>query len=76
MGAVTGFAIVEECLKERCAINKILYENEFSQHNLGLGYKPHMTVGKLRTVDALNEAYEFVIVDVTKRGKGGGKQWA
>lgn len=38
----------------------LLYHNEFCQYDLGLDYKPHMTVGKLPTVEALNAAYEEV----------------
>ena len=40
-----------------CFIHEILYRNEFKQFDMGLGYKPHMTVGKLQTVDVLNVAY-------------------
>ena len=54
------FLDVKEGSTEICTIHNILYENEFCEHNLGLDYKPHMTVGKLPTVDALNKAYEEV----------------
>lgn len=42
------------------AIHQLLYKNEFKQFDLGLPYKPHMTVGKLLTVDLLKDAYEQV----------------
>ena len=54
------FLDVKEGSAEICTIHNILYDNEFCEHDLGLGYKPHMTVGKLPTVDALNKAYEEV----------------
>ena len=54
------FLDVKEGNTEICTIHNILYENEFRTHNLGLGYKPHMTVGKLQTVEELNDAYENV----------------
>lgn len=52
------FLDVKEGAAEICSIHNILYDNEFSEYDLGLGYKPHMTVGKLPTVEALNVAYE------------------
>lgn len=54
------FLDIKEGIEEICAIHKILYDNEFSEHNLGLSYKPHMTVGMLPTIEALNKAYEEV----------------
>lgn len=54
------FLDVKEGSAEICTIHNILYENEFRTHNLGLGYMPHMTVGKLQTVEELNAAYENV----------------
>ena len=48
------FLDVKEGSTEICTIHNILYDNEFCEHDLGLGYKPHMTVGKLPTADALN----------------------
>ena len=39
-------------------IHDILYANEFKRFNLGYPYIPHMTVGKAKTVDELNAAYE------------------
>ena len=38
------------------------------KYDLGLGYKPHMTVGKLPTAEALETAYEEVkAVDINVR---------
>lgn len=54
------FLDVKEGNSEICTIHNILYDNEFHEHDLGLDYKPHMTVGKLPTVEALNVAYEKV----------------
>ena len=39
-------------------IHDILYANEFREFNSGFPYDPHMTVGKSRTAEELNEAYE------------------
>jgi len=39
-------------------IHDILYANEFMRFNLGYPYIPHITVGKTKTVDELNAAYE------------------
>lgn len=52
------FLDVNEGAEEICAIHKVLYDNEFYEYDLGLGYRPHMTVGKLPTIEALNAAYE------------------
>ena len=54
------FLDVKEGNAEICTIHNILYDHEFCEYDLGLGYKPHMTVGKLPTVEALNAAYENV----------------
>lgn len=54
------FLDVKEGNEEVSSIHNILYDNEFSEFDLGLGYKPHMTIGKLPTVEALNIAYEKV----------------
>lgn len=35
-----------------------LYDNEFMEFDLGLQYVPHMTIGKLATVELLNNAFE------------------
>ncbi|MBQ4522130.1 MAG: 2'-5' RNA ligase family protein [Lachnospiraceae bacterium] len=51
---------VKEGATEICSIHKTLYDNEFKEYDLGLGYKPHMTVGKLPTIESLNAAYEEV----------------
>ena len=54
------FLEVKEGTAEICSIHNILYDNEFREHDLGIDYKPHMTLGKLPTVEALNVAYEEV----------------
>ena len=54
------FLDVKEGNSEICTIHNILYDNEFHEYDLGLGYTPHMTVGKLPTVEALNIAYKKV----------------
>ena len=41
-------------------LHDLLYSNEFSAFDLGMTYVPHMTVGKLKTVDELNKAYDAV----------------
>ena len=41
-------------------IHQTLYNNEFKEFDLGLDYVPHMTVGNLPEIQALNEAYESV----------------
>ena len=51
---------VKEGDVEICAMHNVLYENEFQEYDLGLDYKPHMTVGKLPTAEALDRAYEQV----------------
>ncbi len=51
------FLDVKKGVDDICAIHEILYKNEFKQFDSGLGYKPHITIGKLQTVDALNIAY-------------------
>ena len=38
-------------------IHQVLYENEFKEFDMGVGYKPHMTIGKLETVDLLECAF-------------------
>lgn len=41
-------------------LHDLLYKNEFSQLDMGIPYTPHITVGKLSTVEELNEAYNYV----------------
>ena len=41
-------------------LHDLLYSNEFNSFDLGMTYVPHMTVGKLKTVDELNKAYDVV----------------
>lgn len=38
-------------------IHQVLYDNEFKEFNIGLQFIPHMTIGKLPTVESLNNAY-------------------
>ena len=46
-------------------LHDLLYSNEFSAFDLGMPFIPHMTVGKLKTVDDLNDAYESVAGNIT-----------
>lgn len=46
--------------KELCHIHDILYQNEFSEYDLGLPYIPHITIGKLSERYKLDEAYNKV----------------
>ena len=46
-------------------LHEIFYSNEFSEIDLGIPYMPHMTVGKLKTVDDLNNAYGSLIGNKT-----------
>lgn len=41
-------------------IHQILYANEFQEFDRGLPYAPHMTIGKLQTVELLNEAFDNI----------------
>ena len=41
-------------------IHDALYQNEFKPCDLGLQYIPHITVGKLSDVEALDKAYEDI----------------
>lgn len=46
--------------KELCDIHDILYQNEFSDYDLGLTYVPHITIGKMSERRELDEAYNKV----------------
>ena len=46
-------------------LHDLLYSNEFGEFDLGIPYMPHMTVGKLKTVDDLNSAYDSVMGNKT-----------
>lgn len=46
--------------EEICTIHQMLYENEFKEFDKGLHYIPHMTIGKMPTVEELNNAYNDV----------------
>lgn len=62
------FLDVKKGNEEITSMHDVLYRNEFREYDLGLGYKPHMTVGKLPTVEALETAYEEVkAVDINVR---------
>ena len=52
------FLNVKQGKSEIIKIHDILYANEFREFNLGFPYDPHMTVGKTKTAEDLNEAYE------------------
>ena len=41
-------------------IHDVLYGNEFAPLDLGLPYEPHLTVGKLDTVEELEQAFHEV----------------
>ncbi len=41
-------------------IHQILYDNEFKEFDIGLQYIPHMTIGKLPTVELLNNAFRNI----------------
>ena len=41
-------------------IHDELYKNEFKDFDLGFNYIPHITVGKLSSVNEMNEAYESI----------------
>ena len=62
------FLDVKKGNEEITSIHDVLYDNEFRKYDLGLGYKPHMTVGKLPTAEALEAAYEEVkAIDINVR---------
>lgn len=62
------FLDVKKGNEEITSMHDVLYRNEFREYDLGLGYKPHMTVGKLPTEEALETAYEEVkAVDINVR---------
>ncbi|MBE5846020.1 MAG: 2'-5' RNA ligase family protein [Butyrivibrio sp.] len=42
------------------AIHDDLYSNYFKDYYLPIPYSPHMTVGKLKNAQELNDAYEYV----------------
>ena len=46
-------------------LHDLLYSNEFGEFDLEIPYMPHMTVGKLKTVDDLNNAYDSVMGNKT-----------
>lgn len=54
------FLNVSQGAEELSLIHKLLYESELKEFDLGLGYVPHMTVGKLPTVEHMNKAHAEV----------------
>ena len=42
------------------SLHNRLYKECFKTYNLGLPYKPHITVGKLGNIQELNKAFEAV----------------
>lgn len=54
------FLNVTKGMDEIKNIHNILYENEFKKFDMGYGYVPHMTVGKLSMIQLLEEAFEDV----------------
>ena len=51
------FLDVKKGADDICSIHEILYKNEFKQFDLEFEYRPHMTIGKLQSVNELNIAY-------------------
>lgn len=51
------FLNVQQGMEELKRINRIFYDNEFKEFDLGLPYVPHMTIGKLATPQLMNEAF-------------------
>lgn len=41
-------------------IHQILYDNEFKEFDIGLQYIPHMTIGKLPTVELLHNTFRNI----------------
>lgn len=54
------FLMVYEGQEEIKQIHKLLYSDMLKQYDIGLAYKPHMTIGKLNTIQEMNAAYEDV----------------
>lgn len=54
------FLDIPQGTEEICTINKLLYENEFKEFCFGAPFTPHMTIGKLPTKEALDDAYNSV----------------
>lgn len=46
--------------RELLYIHNILYQNEFSDYDLGLSYVPHITIGKMSEGRKLDDAYNKV----------------
>ena len=56
----TLFLDVRQGGEEICRISRLLYDHEFAPYDAGYPYVPHITVGKLDTPAALDDAYEAV----------------
>lgn len=54
------FLDVLQGMEELCGIHQILYDNEFKEFDSGLPYLPHMTIGKLSTVQLLDNAFNDI----------------
>lgn len=46
--------------EELIRIHDLLYANDFKKYDIGVGYVPHMTVGKLKSVEAMDVAYKDI----------------
>lgn len=46
--------------EELIRIHDLLYANDFKKYDIGVGYVPHMTVGKLKSVEAMDAAYKDI----------------
>lgn len=54
------FLNVKKGKKELIYLHDSLYSGILNEHNLGLKYIPHMTVGKLSTVEEMDMAYDVL----------------
>lgn len=60
MGYYYLFLDIVKGAEEITKIHDALYENEFRHYDLGSGYFPHITVGKLPSKELLDEALEDI----------------
>ena len=54
------FLDVLQGMEELCGIHQILYENEFKKFDSGMPYVPHMTIGKFRNINLLENAFNDI----------------
>lgn len=54
------FLDVLQGAEEVSYIHQVLYDNEFKEFDIGLKYVPHMTIGKLPTVESFNNAFNNI----------------